>query len=168
VDRYLGREAELQQIRLALEPLRVGRRAVIALRGGMGIGKSSLTQAVRRGPAGRERTWLNVACPPYGHDLPYTTLAGLLRGLLQRLERADGARALEQILASSAAVDGLDTDLAADVVRDLLAQSKAANDRTSTLPAQLRKGLLARSTKVLLQAAAVRRPLIIAMADCHW
>jgi tetratricopeptide (TPR) repeat protein len=36
------------------------------------------------------------------------------------------------------------------------------------LPAQLRKGLLARATKVLLQTLAARRPLVIVMDDCHW
>jgi class 3 adenylate cyclase/tetratricopeptide (TPR) repeat protein len=166
VERYLGRHLELDMINSGLATLRSGRRAVIDLEGGMGIGKSALVQAVRRGAAGRGRTWLNVACPPYGQDLPYTTLAGLLRGLLQRLDHSDK---LEQILAASADVEGLDIRLAADVVRDLLAQSTQSVDvLTSSLPAQLRKGLLARSTKALLRAAAQRRGLVIAMDDCHW
>jgi len=166
VERYLGREAELDQIRTGLAPLSAGRRAVLAVQGGMGIGKSALAQAVRRGPAGRDRAWLNVACPPYGQDLPYTTLAGLLRGLLQRLERTHTS--LEQVLTRSFELDGLDARLAADVVHDLLAQSKDGQDRTSGLPAQLRKGLLARATKVLLHTVAARRPLVIVMDDCHW
>src|SRR5258708_34933365 len=166
VERYLGRPAELDQVNAGLATLRSGRRAVVDLEGGMGIGKSALVQAVRRGPAGRGRTWLNVACPPYGQDLPYTTLAGLLRGLLQRLKPSDG---LEAILAASADVEGLDVRLAADVVRDLLAQPRQAVDyRASSPPAQLRKGLLARSTKALLRAAAQQRSLVIAMDDCHW
>ncbi len=166
VERYLGRHAEVDQINAGFASLRSGRRAVIDLEGGMGIGKSALVQAVRRGAAGRGRTWLNVACPPYGQDLPYTTLAGLLRGLLQRLEHATK---LEEILAASADVEGLDVRLAADVVRDLLAQStQTVDELTSSLPAQLRKGLLARSTKALLRAAAQQRGLVIAMDDCHW
>jgi predicted ATPase len=134
----------------------------------MGIGKSALVQAVRRGQARRDRTWLNVSCPPYGQDLPYTTLAGLLRGLMQRLERANGADALESVLAESSDLDGLDANLAAAVVRDLLAQSKGGQDRTAGLPAQLRKGLLARVTKVLLHSITARRPVVIVMDDCHW
>ena len=74
---------------------------------------------------GASRGWLNVACPPYGQDLPYTTLAGLLRGLLQRIETPDS---LESILAASADAEGLDVNLAAAVVRDLLAQSSDAVD----------------------------------------
>jgi adenylate cyclase len=167
-DRYLGRSEERQHIRRALDRLRTGERAVVRVEGAMGVGKSSLIQAVRHGSTGGDRAWLNVACPPYGQDLPYTTLAGLLRGLLQRLERAHGRQALDLILARSAEIDGLDTGLAADVVRDLLVQSKATSDRTSNLPAQLRKGLLARATKLLLQAAADARPLVVAMDDCHW
>src|ERR1051326_5739888 len=166
-ERCLGREAELADVCISLEALRGGKRAVVQIEGAMGVGKSSLAHAVRQAPGGGDRGWLNVACPPYGQDLPYTTLAGLLRGLLQRLERSDGRHALDHILARSAEIDGLDTGLAADVVRDLLVQSKATSDRTSNLPAQLRKGLLARATKLLLQAAATR-PLVIAMDDCHW
>ena len=93
-----------------------------------------------------------MACPPYGQDLPYTTLAGLLRGLLQRIEGLDS---LESILAASSDAEGLDVNLAGAVVRDLLAQSSdVVDDRASSLPAQLRKGLLARTTKALLRAAA--------------
>ena len=165
LETYLGRSQEVERIRGALERLHSGRRSVVEVEGTMGIGKSSLVQALRQ--ARGERAWLNVACPPYGQDLPYTTLAGLLRALLQRLERGR-TRALEDILAMSVQMDGVDASLTADVVRDLLAQSKASNDRTSNVPAQLRKGLLARATKALLHAAAATRPLVVAMDDCHW
>jgi adenylate cyclase len=166
LDRHLGRRAELEAIGAGLAPLRTGNRSVVEIEGGMGIGKSALAQAVRRGAASRGRNWLNVACPPYGQDLPYTTLAGLLRGLLERLERS---ASLEEILATQSDVEGLDLSLAASVVRDLLAQSsQAIDDRTASLPAQLRKGLLARTTKALLRLAARQRPLIVAMDDCHW
>ncbi|HEY3063765.1 MAG TPA: adenylate/guanylate cyclase domain-containing protein [Chloroflexota bacterium] len=169
LERYLGREREVEQIVQGLSALRAGTRAVVEVEGGMGIGKSALAQAVRESAAGRDRTWLNVACPPYGQDLPYTTLAGLLRGLLQRIERNGTRRSLESVLAAASEIDGLDVTLAAAVVRDLLAQSsEAADERTAALPAQLRKGLLARATKALLHTASEERPVVIAMDDCHW
>src|SRR5207253_1684194 len=87
---------------------------VMGLEGSMGIGKSALVQALRRSAAARSAGWLNVACPPYGQDLPYTTLAGLLRGLLQRIERFESLE-LESILAASLDVEGLDVGLAAAV-----------------------------------------------------
>jgi class 3 adenylate cyclase len=165
-DQYLGRSEELEQVRRTFDRMRSGQRAVVQIEGSMGIGKSSFAHAIRQ--TSGDRAWLNVACPPYGQDLPYTTLAGLLRGLLQRLERSHGRNALDEILARSTEIDGLDSSLAADVVRDLLVQSKGTSERTSNLPAQLRKGLLARATKLLLQAAAAQRPIIVAMDDCHW
>lgn len=169
-EQHLGREVELHSMSEALAPLRSGKRAVVELEGGMGIGKSALLQALRRGSAARSAGWLNVACPPYGQDLPYTTLAGLLRGLLQRIERSERLELdLESILAASSDVEGLDVGLAAAVVRDLLARStQPLDDRTSSLPAQLRKGLLAWTTKALLRSAAQQRGLIVAMDDCHW
>jgi adenylate cyclase len=165
-DIYLGRKADLDRTLAGLAPLRARKRAVVEIDGGIGIGKSALALAVRRRAGGRGRSWLNVACPPYGQDLPYTTLAGLLRGLLQRIEGLDS---LESILAASSDVEGLDVNLAGAVVRDLLAQSNAVvDDRVASLPAQLRKGLLARATKALLRAAAAGQPLVVAMDDCHW
>ena len=166
VHSHFGRERELSRIAEGLAPLRAGKRAVVQIEGGMGIGKSALLQAVRRGASGRGKTWLNVACPPYGQDLPYTTLAGLLRGLMQRIGPAE---TLESILATTSDLEGLDVGLAAAVVRDLLAQSsQPLDERTSSLPAQLRKGLLAWTTKTLLRAAAQQRPLVVAMDDCQW
>ena len=166
VERHLGREAELQAISGGLAALRAGKRAVIDIEGGMGVGKSALLQAVRRGAGARSTNWLNVSCPPYGQDLPYTTLAGLLRGLLQRIERSES---LESILAKLSDAEGLDVGLAAAVVRDLLARSsQPLDERTSSLPAQLRKGLLAWTTKALLRTAAQQRGLVVAMDDCHW
>ena len=165
-DTYLGRKADLERTTRWAGGLAGGKRAVVEVDGGIGIGKSALALAVRRSVAGRGRVWLNVACPPYGQDLPYTTLAGLLRGLLQRIEGLDS---LESILAASSDVEGLDVNLAGAVVRDLLAQSSdVVDDRVASLPAQLRKGLLARTTKALLRAAAARQPLVVAMDDCHW
>jgi adenylate cyclase len=166
-DKHFGREADLEKITSCLVPLRLGKRAVVEVEGGMGIGKSAFMEAARRGSARRGRSWLMVACPPYGQDLPYTTLAGLLRGLLQRTARSES---LESILASSSDAEGLDLRLAAAVVRDLLAGSTQGgdNNQAASLPAQLRKGLLARTTKALLRAAAQQRPLVVAMDDCHW
>lgn len=165
-ERYLGREADLAQVATALAPLKAGRRAVVDVEGSMGVGKSALMHALHRRSSARGNAWLNVACPPYGQDLPYTTLAGLLRGLLQRLSPGGGP---EAVLAASADVHGLDVGLAAAVVRDLLAAStQSVDERVATLPAQLRKGLLARATKAFLRAAAGVKPLVIAMDDCQW
>ena len=166
---YLGRSAELKRIQDALDPIASGRRAVVEVEGGMGVGKSALMLAAHRGPAGRGRAWLTVACPPYGQDLPYTTLAGLLRGLLARVEHAPACLSLESVLEHSPEMDGVDTALAAAVVRDLLAHSMPGSDpSTHGLTAQLRKGLLARATKALLLTVARRRPLVLVLDDCHW
>lgn len=165
-DRFVGREAEVDDLLTRLRSARSTGRMVVDVTGWMGVGKSAFTQALRRTATLRTRTWLNVGCPPYGQDLPYTTVAGLLRSLLQRLQPVGTP---EQILATSIDAEGLDIGLAAAVVRDLLAASATpGDDRVVTLPAQLRKGLLARATKAFLRAAANARPVVIALDDCHW
>ena len=47
--------AELDQIAAALGPLRTGKRAVVDVEGGIGIGKTALMHAVRRSATGRGR-----------------------------------------------------------------------------------------------------------------
>lgn len=166
VERFLGREMELEALLTRIPPAKARQRFVVDITGWMGVGKSAFTQALRQTSTMRGRTWLNVACPPYGQDLPYTTVAGLLRGLLQRLSAVGTP---EDILAQSIDAAGLDISLAAAVVRDLLAASAPSTDeRVANLPAQLRKGLLARATKAFLRAAAQQRPVVVALDDCHW
>jgi len=167
-ERCPGRQAEVRQIRAALVPLRDERRAVVRISGQMGVGKSRVIQAARERSTGRG--WLHAACPPYGQDLPYATLAGLLRAVLANLERHRGASALDDVIAEASAADGLDPQLAAGVVRDLLSGS-AESDRngTSTLHPQLRKGLLARATKALLRRSADRPGgCVVVLDDCQW
>src|SRR5947209_5236460 len=98
-----------------------------------------------------------------------TYLGNAFRLRKRRALHIPGKVTLESILAASSDRGGLDVGLAAAVVRDLLAQSsQPLDERTSSLPAQLRKGLLAWTTKTLLRAAAQPRPLVLAMDDCQW
>ncbi|GAC1314799.1 MAG: adenylate/guanylate cyclase domain-containing protein [Chloroflexota bacterium] len=166
VERFLGRDAEIETLLAHVPPSKTKQRFVVDIDGSMGVGKSAFAEALRHTRTMRNRTWLNVGCPPYGQDLPYTTVAGLLRGLLQRLSAVGTP---EDILAQSIDAEGLDIGLAAAVVRDLLAASApSTDDRVANLPAQLRKGLLARATKAFLRAASLMRPIVVAVDDCHW
>jgi len=166
--RCFGRELDLRRLRKALAPIRAGSQALVRLSGSMGVGKTRVIQELRARWTSRGQGWIGVSCPPYGQDLPYATLAALLRGLAVSLERRHGPTAVEDILAAAAAADGLDASLAASVVRTLLYGSVADDDAAGQLPAQLRKGLLARATKVLLRASASERAQLIALDDCHW
>ncbi len=165
----LGRTAEIAEIQHALRPIQNGAQRIVRVEGRMGIGKTQVVEAVRRTPESRRYSWLGIACPPYGQDLPYATLAALLRGLIRHLEGADGETGLEALVARAEPSDGLDAGLIAAVVRDLLVTSEDGNvDLTHRLPAQYRKGILARATKILLRASSSRRPQAIVLDDVQW
>jgi adenylate cyclase len=164
----IGREAELAQLSAALAPVRLGSQAVVRIGGAMGTGKTQLLQALRDRHA--RRPWLVSACPPYGHDLPYATLAGLLRVVMAHLERSQPGRASADLIAEALATDGLDPRLAVGVVHDLLGIAAEPSDATmASLQPELRKGLLARTTKALLRRCA-QRPggCFVVVDDCQW
>src|SRR5262249_36807341 len=155
-------------------PLRHGASVQVRVVGSMGVGKTRMVQEVTGGLSARGVSSTVVSCPPYGQDLPYATLAGLLRALLVRLERVHGAEALGNVLMAAAEHEGLDATLASGIVRELVAGNVEEADTTADieaarhLPAQLRKGLLARATKVIMRAVSAERPHLLVLDDCHW
>jgi class 3 adenylate cyclase len=74
----LGREAELGQVRRALDDVASGRGGLLSIVGDEGIGKTRLLAEARR-LAGDRVTWLAGSCPSYGTDLLYAPFVEILR-----------------------------------------------------------------------------------------
>lgn len=169
---YVGRRQELRGLRAAIAPLRDGRQVLVRVVGSLGIGKTRLVQEATDGLSRRGVACTTVSCAPYGQDVPYATLAALLRAVLVRLERRHGPTALTDVVGTAAAQDGLDATLATGIVRDLMSgdaeDANADVQAARHLPAQLRKGLLAHATKVLLRASSRERPHLFVLDDCQW
>ncbi|MBI2466848.1 MAG: AAA family ATPase [Candidatus Rokubacteria bacterium] len=95
--RFVGRQAELEALRQALERARGGRGQVVAVVGEPGVGKSRLFYEFTR--SHRTRGWLllEATSASYGKASPYLPVIGLLRTYFQAGDRDDPRRIREKV-----------------------------------------------------------------------
>ncbi|HEX6417919.1 MAG TPA: LuxR family transcriptional regulator [Acidimicrobiales bacterium] len=136
-DAPLVRTAELAQLRQAAAGAAAGRTAVMALDGGVGLGKTTLLDALRTEAAERDMTVLATRGRAADAELGFSALLTLLRPL-------------------EPAFDELAGDLAGEL-RAALALGRRPADPVA----------VALATFHLLTGAAERRPLLLAIDDAH-
>src|SRR5713226_8805860 len=177
--RFVGRNAELEQLRDALDRASLGHGQVVAVVGEPGVGKSrlfwELTHSHRilfekgamppsRSPGG----WLIVqsASVSYGKATAYLPVIELLRGYFE-IESRDDARKIRE------KVTGKVLTLApalASVVPALLALLDVPVDEASWHaldPAQRRQQTLDAVKRLLLRESEAQ-PLVVVFEDLHW
>ncbi|HVF14215.1 MAG TPA: adenylate/guanylate cyclase domain-containing protein [Acidimicrobiales bacterium] len=158
----IGREGELRRGEALLRAAVEGRGGVSLVAGEPGIGKTALTDELRRRAAELGVRWLDGRCISYGAALPYWPYVELLRSLLHipaaQVPDRVGPR-LAEVLPGSAGGDlvpyferllGLDPDGATDIE-----------------PEAFQRGLR-RAFSALLEALADDRPTVVAIEDVHW
>ena len=99
----VGRRAEMDAIRAAVEGAREGRGGLIRIVGGPGLGKSRLVHELTN--EAREFVHVSTACEPYESATPYYSWRSLLRELVPGVTDeapARAARALRDAFASAA------------------------------------------------------------------
>ena len=95
--RFVGREAELEALRQALERARAGRGQVVALVGEPGVGKSRLVWEFTR--SHRTHGWLilQTGSASYGKATPYLPVLDLLKAYFDLEARDDGRKIREKV-----------------------------------------------------------------------
>src|SRR5919201_1637517 len=158
----IGRERELAVLGETLDHLRFGTGAVVALTGEPGVGKSRLTAAARL-QAEEEQgfRWLEGRCVSYGAGLAYWPYLELLRSFAG-LRIDDPPESAAERLAESLRELGADDELPF-FARLLGLPSEAASVEPEAFRRELHRAFAAWA-----QAAAGRRPLVIAIEDVHW
>lgn len=78
---FVGRTAELQQMKELLHGLRENRGALLCLAGGAGIGKSRLLWEARQS-APKEISWAEIRCHSYTREMSYWAARGMLQNCL--------------------------------------------------------------------------------------
>ncbi len=99
--RFVGRDAELEQLRQALGHAAAGHGQLVAIVGDPGVGKSRLVWEVTH--SHRTHGWLIVQAGSvsYGKATPYLPVIDLLKGYFQIEDRDDHARSARRSPASS-------------------------------------------------------------------
>ena len=164
--RFVGRHAELEQLRAALDQAARGSGQVVAVVGEPGVGKSRLFHEFIA--SHRTRGWLTLesASVSYGKATAYLPVLDLLRGYF-RIEGRDDTRAIREKVAGKMLM--LDRGLE-DAISAVLALLDALPDDSpfGTLDPPRRRQLTLAAIKRLLLRESQVQPLLLVFEDLHW
>lgn len=163
----VGRTAERDAIRQAVERATSGRGQVLALLGEAGMGKTRLaSEALQHArDAGFEE--YRSECPSYGTNSSYLVWHTIWRAFFGLTNDAALDTQLKEL---HAALDSINPNLVlrAPLLGIALNLSIPENDLTRSLDARVRKQLLEGLLLECVRARALETPLAFALEDCHW
>jgi len=164
--RFVGRHAETESLRLALEKARGGHGQVVALVGEPGVGKSRLFWEFTR--SHRTQGWLIVesGSVSYGKASAYLPVTDLLRAYFQIEARDDARKIREKVTGKVLSLDrALEPSL--PPLLGLLDVPVEESEWQRLEPSQRRQRTLDGVKRLLLRESQVQ-PLIVVFEDLHW
>jgi class 3 adenylate cyclase len=166
LSRFVGREAELAQLRRGLEQAAGGHGQVVAVLGGPGVGKSRLAWELTHGQRSAGWTVMEAGSVSYGKATSYLPVIELLRAAC-RIEARDDARAVrEKVIGRILGLDrALDPTLPAFLS---LFDLDPEDDAWRALDASQRRRRTLEAVKLLLVRESQVQPLLLVFEDLHW
>jgi class 3 adenylate cyclase/tetratricopeptide (TPR) repeat protein len=164
--RFVGRDAEVEQLCQAQEQAKAGRGQVVAVVGEPGVGKSRLFYEFLR--SHRIHGWLVLESTSvsYGKATSYLPVIELLRAYC-RIESRDDTRTVRaKVTGTLLALDRTLEDAIAPVLT-LLDALPAGDDFPALDPVYRRQLTLAAIKRVLLRESQVQ-PVLLVFEDLHW
>jgi len=164
--RFVGRDAELEQLRRAQQLAANGHGQIAAIVGEAGVGKSRLVYEFTH--SHRLQGWLTLesASVSYGKATSYLPVIDLLKGYFKIQDRDDLREIREKVTGKLLTLDrSLEPTLPA-----LLALLDVPVDDASwrTLDSAQRRQLTLDAVKRLLLREAREQPLLVIFEDLHW
>jgi len=164
--RFVGREAEIDQLRVALTEAGAGRGQLVAVVGEPGVGKSRLFYELIR--SHRTGNWLvlEAGSVSYGRSTPFLPVHLLLKSYF-KLSDGDDARDLRAKVTGR--VLTLDEGLK-DLVAPLLWLLDALPEEHAFMALEVdqRRAQAVESVRVLLLRESRNQPILIVLEDLHW
>jgi class 3 adenylate cyclase/tetratricopeptide (TPR) repeat protein len=163
---FVGRDAELEHLRAALDSAREGRGQVVALVGEPGVGKSRLVWELVR--SHRVDGWLVLesSAVSYGKGTALLPVRDLLRGYLGIEGREDVRRLREKLTGKVLALDeGLRSDLPA---LSALLELSIEDAAWRSLGVDQQRQRVLEAVKRLLLRESQEQPLLLVLEDLHW
>jgi TOMM system kinase/cyclase fusion protein len=162
----IGRGRELRTLLRDWRTVRADTGRAWLLRGEAGVGKSCLTEAVRRYVAGRGALTLRARCFPENENSALAPLLALIRHSV-----SDGVAlppdVLVDKLASALTAAGCDTERLLPIYCTWLALPHGHRTPSAISPA-LQRSLLVQSSVQWLLHQARQAPLLLLVEDLHW
>jgi tetratricopeptide (TPR) repeat protein len=164
--RFVGRDAETEQLRKALEQARADRGQVVGVVGEPGVGKSRLFFEFTH--SHRTQGWLILesGSVSYGKATPYLPVIDLLKAYFKIQDRDDQREIREKVTGKLLTLDkSLESTLPAFLA---LLDVPVDDPMWQALdPAQRRQQTLGAVKRLLLRESQVQ-PLILLFEDLHW
>jgi len=165
LSRFVGREAELTQVKRALELAKGGRGQIVAAVGEAGVGKSRLFfefQAVGQ-PGCLVLETLSVS---HGKASAYLPLIDLLKGYFAITPEDDARKRREKIAGKILILDRALEDTLPYFFT--LLEVAEGDDQLARLDPELRRRRTLDAIKRLLLRESLNQPLIVIFEDLHW
>jgi tetratricopeptide (TPR) repeat protein len=169
--RFVGRDAEMDQLREASVQARQGRGQLVAIVGDAGVGKSRLLYEFIHShhvAGSGERGWrvLEARSLAYGVGTPFLPLAELLRGYFGLDERDDARGVRAKVTGTLFTLDRALEDLVAPLLW-ILDALDAVDPFLALEPAQRRRRAV-ESVKRALLRESLAQPLLLVFEDLQW
>lgn len=165
--RFVGRDAELEQLRRAEQLVMRGHGQIVAIVGEAGVGKSRLVHELINVPASEERVRvLSCAAVPYGTAAGFLPIIELLRDYFA-VEVSDDVQVIRGKIA--ARLLALDRSMEPSIPAMLALLDVPVADQTWLMldPGERRRRTI-EAIKYILQHEARARPLLLIVEDLHW
>jgi class 3 adenylate cyclase/predicted ATPase len=169
--RFVGRDAEMDQVRHAAAQARQGRGQLVAVVGEAGVGKSRLFYEFTRshhvlGTSGAGWRVLEASSVSYGKATAFLPLAELLRGYFRIDDRDDLRTVRAKVTGTLLTLDRALED-AVPAVLWILEVLEAGDAFLALEPAQRRRRAIEGVKRALLRESRVQ-PLLLLFEDLHW
>jgi class 3 adenylate cyclase/tetratricopeptide (TPR) repeat protein len=164
--RFIGRDAEVEQLRKALEQARTEHGQLVATVGEPGVGKSRLLWEFTHSP--RTHGWLilEASSVPHGKATPFLPVIDLLKGYFKIHDHDDQRKMRERIIGR---LLGLDRALEPAIPAFLALLDVPVDDPhwQALDPPQRRQRTLDGIKRLLLRESQVQ-PLLVVIEDLQW
>jgi class 3 adenylate cyclase/tetratricopeptide (TPR) repeat protein len=164
--RFVGRDAEVEQLCKALEQAKKGQGQLVAVVGEPGVGKSRLFYEFTRSQ--RTREWLTVesSSASYGKATAYLPVIDLIKSYCQIEARDDGRKIREKLTGKLLALDrALEATLPAFLA---LLDVPVDDPHWQSLDPPQRRQRTLDAVKRLLLKESQAQPLLLVFEDLHW
>jgi class 3 adenylate cyclase/tetratricopeptide (TPR) repeat protein len=165
LSRFVGREAELAQMRHALDLATAGHGQIVAVMGEPGVGKSRLFFEFRA-LAERGCNILEAYSVSYGRASPYLPVLELLRNYFRLTPEDDERQWREKITGKVLTLDRSLEDTLAYLFALLGLQE--GDDPVAQMDAQVRRRRTQEAVKRILLRESLNQPIILLFEDLHW
>ena len=166
LSRFVGRDAEMEQLRAALDGVRHGHGEVVAVVGEPGVGKSRLFHELTHSHRVAGCRILQATSVAYGRATSYLTVIDLLKSYFGIAERDDLRSIRAKVTGHLLTLDETLKDVAPPVL--WLLDALPVDDRFWNLePPQRRRLSLDAVRRLLLRESRVQ-PLVLVLEDLHW